>query len=104
MFGGAGIFFDGLMIGLVSDGDIFLKADADTAPSFEREGMKPFGYGAKRRRVVMSYWRLPDRLLDDPDELGEWARAALGAARRRAIGKRGKAAKPEAKRAANRAK
>jgi DNA transformation protein len=89
MFGGAGIFADGLMIGLISGDEIFLKADSENAPAFEREGMKPFTYGAKRRRIVMSYWRMPDRLLDDPEELAQWARAAQGAARRSA-GNRGR--------------
>lgn len=84
MFGGAGIFASGMMIGLISDDEIYLKADAQTAPTFEAEGMKPFAYGAKRRRVVMSYWRMPERLLDEPDEIGQWARAALGAAQRSA--------------------
>lgn len=85
MFGGAGIFADGLMIGLISDGDIFLKADAQTIPKFQAEGMAAFTYGAKQRRVVMSYWRMPDRLLDDPEELAEWARSAFGTAQRAAI-------------------
>lgn len=87
MFGGAGIFADGLMVGLISNGDIFLKADDQNSPAFEREGLKPFTYGAKRKRVAMSYWRMPERLLDDPDELAQWARAALGAARRAAVKK-----------------
>jgi DNA transformation protein len=87
MFGGAGVFADGLMIALISNGDIFLKADSETSRAFESEGMKPFTYGAKRSRVTMSYWRMPDRLLDDQDELAEWAKAALGAARRSAAKK-----------------
>jgi DNA transformation protein len=82
MFGGAGIFARGLMIGLISDDEIYLKSDEQTAAAFEAEGMKPFTYGAKRRRVVMSYWQMPVRLFDDPDELAKWARAALGAAKR----------------------
>jgi len=82
MFGGAGIFASGLMIGLIADDEIYLKTDERTAPAFEAEGMKPFTYGAKRRRVVMSYWRMPERLLDDPDELAQWARVALSAAER----------------------
>jgi DNA transformation protein and related proteins len=85
MFGGAGIFRDGLMIALVADGELFLKADSETVPAFEAERMKPFTYGKGKQRVVMSYWRMPDRLLDDPDELAEWARAALGAAKRAAV-------------------
>lgn len=100
MFGGAGIFADGLMIALVSDGEIFLKADEQTIPTLEAEGSRPFTYGAKNRRVVMSYWRLPERLLDDPEELGNFARAALGAAHRAQAKKikSGKTRKPAAKR------
>jgi DNA transformation protein len=94
MFGGAGIFAEGQMIGLVSNGDIFLKADSETSAAFEEEGMKPFTYGAKRSRVVMSYWRMPDRLLDDQDELAQWARKALGAARRSAEKKAVRKRKP----------
>lgn len=83
MFSGAGIFADGLMIALVVDGIIFLKADADIIPLFEGEGLKPFSYKRKEgRRTIMSYWRMPERLYDDPDELAEWARRSMAAARR----------------------
>lgn len=87
MFGGAGIWAEGIMMALVSDGEIFLKADEATIPSLEAEGSRPFVYAAKGRRVVMSYWRLPDRLLDDAEELAVFARAALGAAHRAATKK-----------------
>ncbi|MEI8154508.1 MAG: TfoX/Sxy family protein, partial [Hyphomicrobiales bacterium] len=83
MFGGAGVFADGLMIALVVDGVIFLKADAATIPPFEREGMAPFNYGTTRgTRTLTSYWRMPERLYDDADELAGWARHAMDAARR----------------------
>lgn len=85
MFGGAGIFRDGLMIALVSDGEIYLKADAVTVPDFEAENMRPFTYGKAGKRVVLSYWRMPERLLDDTEELAGWAHKALGAARRAAV-------------------
>jgi DNA transformation protein len=96
MFGGAGIFADGLMIGLISGGEVFLKADQSTIPAFQSEGSGPFEYGAKGRRVAMSYWRLPDRLFDDVDELGQWARKAYAAAQRASAPKppRRKAATP----------
>ena len=93
MFGGAGIYANGIVFGLAFDGQIFLKADAATAPDFEREGCKPFEYGTKTgKRAVMSYWRLPDRLYDDPDELARWAKQALTVAQRKV------AAKPKAHR------
>jgi DNA transformation protein len=83
MFSGAGIFADGLMIALVVDGVIFLKADEETVPGFEREGLAPFSYKTKDgRRTLMSYWRMPERLYDDPDELADWARQSMAAARR----------------------
>ena len=83
MFGGAGLFADGVMFGLVSGGQIYLKADATTVTYFEREQCGPFEYSTKNgRRALTSYWRLPDRLYDDTDELAQWARQALAAARR----------------------
>jgi DNA transformation protein len=82
MFGGVGVFAEGVMIALVADGELYLKVDEETIPAFRAERSGPFIYGARGRRIAMSYWRLPERLLDEPDELGEWARAALAAARR----------------------
>jgi DNA transformation protein and related proteins len=85
MFGGAGVFADGLMIALVSDGVLHLKADPQTIPAFEREGQGPFTYATKHgRRSLTSYWRVPDRLYDEPEELARRAHDALSAARRAA--------------------
>jgi DNA transformation protein len=84
MFSGAGIYAEGTMFALVADGDLYLKADEETVPAFRAAGAGPFAYSAKGRQVVLSYWRLPDRLLDEPEELAEWARAALRAAQRAA--------------------
>jgi DNA transformation protein and related proteins len=84
MFGGAGIFADGVMIGLISDGVVYLKADEHSRQAFEAEGLGPFTYGKAGKRTVMSYWRMPDRLYDDGDELARWASEALAAARRAA--------------------
>lgn len=85
MFGGAGLYADGLMFGLVTGGSIYLKADESSILEFEAENCAPFAYGTRTgRRAVMSYWRLPNRLYDDPDELARWARTALSVARRSA--------------------
>jgi DNA transformation protein and related proteins len=88
MFGGAGIYAEGRMFALVSDGVVYLKADERNAPAFERERLEHFTYATRAgRRGVMSYRRMPDRLYDDPDELAVWARDALAAARRGGTGK-----------------
>ncbi len=100
MFGGAGVFADGMMIALISDGVIHLKADAQTIPAFEREGQGPFTYATKNgTRSLTSYWRMPDRLYDEPEELARWAHDAFGVARRAATRSRpGAKARPKRKR------
>jgi DNA transformation protein len=86
MFSGAGVFADGLMIALVVDGVIYLKADDSFIPLFQREGETPFSYKTRDgARTLTSYWRMPERLYDEPDELGQWASQALAAARRAAV-------------------
>jgi DNA transformation protein len=90
MFGGAGIYSEGLMFALVFDGAIFLKVDDASIPDFEREGSRPFVYTRAKSpgrvgRASLSYWRLPERLYDDPDELAVWAGHALAVAQRRKV-------------------
>jgi DNA transformation protein len=83
MFGGFGIYADGIMFALAARGVIYLKADDETAAAFRQEGTGPFTYDTKHgKQVSLSYWRLPDRLYDDSDELAAWARTALAVARR----------------------
>ena len=70
------------------------RADEQTIPQFEAEGSKPFSYQTRAKTVtVNSYWQLPERLYDDPEDLTGWARAALAAAQRAALRKRPKAKK-----------
>jgi DNA transformation protein len=84
MFGGQGIFVDGMMIALVAREVIYLKADTATIPAFEQEGLAPFSYPTRNgEHTLTSYWRMPDRLYDDTEELARWARAAQAAALRR---------------------
>ena len=88
MFSGFGISADGTNFGLALRGGLYLRADDQTIPQFEAEGSKPFQYQTRAKTVtVNSYWQLPERLYDDPDELTGWARAALSAAQRAALRK-----------------
>jgi DNA transformation protein len=97
MFRGAGIFADGLMIAIAVDGAIYLKADEQTFPRFEREGLKPFSYKTRDgRRSIKSLRRMPERLHDDPDELAGWAKRALEAARRSSARHRNKPVRMQA--------
>lgn len=80
MFGGAGVYCDAIIFALVIEDVVYLKADAASIPAFEAEGMGPFTYDTKLgQRGIMSYWQVPDRLFDEPDELIDWARRAVSA-------------------------
>ena len=77
MFSGAGIYADGVMFAILADDTLYLKADALSARDFAAEGKGPFTCRPKGRApVAMSYWEVPERLLDDPEELATWARRA----------------------------
>lgn len=89
MFGGAGIYRDGLMFALIAKEVLYLKVDRLSEPDFLAEGLPPFQYASKDgRNVVMSYYRAPDRCLEDPSEMKVWADRALAAALRARTGRR----------------
>jgi DNA transformation protein and related proteins len=91
MFSGYGISADGTNFALALRSGLYFRADAATIPRFETEGSQPFQYQTRTKTVtVASYWQLPARLFDDPEELSQWARAALAAAKRAALAKRRK--------------
>ena len=100
MFSGFGISADGTNFALALRGGVYLRADEQTIPRFEMEGSIPFQYQTRARIVtVNSYWQLPARLYDDPEELTDWARAALAAAQRAALRKRPRERKKASKKA-----
>jgi DNA transformation protein len=96
MFGGLGVFADGLMFGLVAGGELYLKADDLTVPKLVAEKSEPFVYKSKGREVALSYWRLPERLYDEPDDFAVFARDAFAAAKRAASHKSAKKPKKKA--------
>ena len=98
MFSGAGVFADGLMVALIVRDVLYLKSDEAGAARFAAERCEQFGYVRKGgKRTALPYWRVPDRLLDDPAELAGWARASLAVARVRKSAAKS-AVKPAARR------
>ena len=92
MFGKTGVFCDGLMFGMVTDNMLYLRVDEGNRVAFkEAESSPPLSYAKKGETIDLSFWRAPERLFDEPDELVAWARLALAAARRVAA-KRGRTA------------
>jgi DNA transformation protein and related proteins len=93
MFGGAGVYAEGLCFAVESGGEVFLKVDAETEKIFSAAGSSPFVYSAKGRPMTTSYWRLPAGAYDEPNELRRWAGLGRAAARRAAVEK----AKPKSR-------
>lgn len=96
MFGGKGIYFNGLIIALEVDGELLLKADEVTARDFAAAGSTQWVYegGMRKGKVAMPYWSIPDSAADDPDELLPWARKAYEASIRSQNTKKPKMKKP----------
>lgn len=82
MFGGFGIFLDGLMFGLIAHDALWLKVDDANRGNFTNAGSRPFTYEGKSRPVEMSYWLVPDDVFTDPTALLDWAGSAHAAAQR----------------------
>ncbi len=78
MFGGSGIYAEGLCIAIESGGEVFLKADAQSQASFSAAGSSPFVYNARGKAMMTSYWRLPSAAHDEPDELPPLGGAGAG--------------------------
>lgn len=93
MFGGHGIFCDGVMFALIADDVLFLKVDDETKQSFLDAGSEAFMYQRKGGKLIaMSYMTVPDDAAENIEDLRPWAHMALAAANR------AKANKPAKKR------
>ena len=90
MFGGYGLYRDGLMFALIVSDELFFKTDADNVVQFERAGNHPFIYQSQARTVKMSYWSAPATSLDSSAEMSNWCQSAYGAALRAQADKIGK--------------
>jgi DNA transformation protein len=82
MFGGHGIYHDGLMFALVANETLYLKADAENAKFFEELGLAPFAYQREGKMMKTSYYQAPDEFMEDRERAELWARRSYDAARR----------------------
>jgi DNA transformation protein len=82
MFGGYGIFHQGLMFALIADGNLYLKADDDNRAAFESEGSERFSYYKQDREYRLSYYTAPEDFFEDPAACQRWARSSFDAALR----------------------
>lgn len=82
MFGGHGIYHDGLMFALVADDVLYLKVDKQSKARFESQGLTAFSYQKNGKTMSMSYYTAPEAVFDDPEQAKHWANQAYEAASR----------------------
>lgn len=74
MFGGAGLYYQGVFFGLVADDVLYFKVDESNKANYEAAGSGPFRpFGT----YAMSYYEVPADVLEDADDLARWARKAV---------------------------
>jgi DNA transformation protein len=90
MFGGWGLYHEGVFFALIAGDILYLKADGKNARGFEKHGLEPFVFEKRRdgETIVTSYRRAPDEALEDPRVMARWAKSAYGAALRKEARKR----------------
>ena len=81
MFGGYGIFLDGVMFALIADSVLYLKVDETTEDEFKQKDLEPFSYSKKGKIFKMSYYEAPAEVLEDSEEMHFWAKKAYNTAR-----------------------
>ncbi|MGA7714205.1 MAG: TfoX/Sxy family protein [Rhizomicrobium sp.] len=82
MFGSLGLFAGDVMVGIVVDDRLYLKTSEETRKAFVEEGSAPFVYRARKTgdEIAMSYYEVPERLYDEPEEFADWVRRAYAVA------------------------
>jgi DNA transformation protein and related proteins len=80
MFGGVGLYCDGLFFGIIDDDTLYFKVNDTTRPDYESRRMKPFRPFKDKPDVSLTYYTVPPDVLDDAEELVRWARRALAVA------------------------
>ena len=97
MFGGHGLYHEGLMFAIVMGQRLYLKADEVNRPEFEALGLSPFTYAMKGKDVALSYWAAPDAIFDAPADAVRWAKSSWDAALRGHVAKAQASARAKAK-------
>jgi DNA transformation protein len=78
MFGGVGLYADGLFFALIAEDRLYFKVDDTTRSDFERLGMEPFRpFGEDS---AMGYYEVPADVVEDPVQLAPWTRKAIDVA------------------------
>ena len=73
MFGGWGVYKDGVIFAIIVDDQLYFKVDDSNKSRYEKRGSRPFTYALRGKLIAMSYWEVPAEVIDDRDEIKRWA-------------------------------
>lgn len=93
MFGGHGVFLDGLMFALIANNELYFKADDESRAKFADRGLRPFSYNKQGKVMSLSYYQAPEETLEDMQEMTCWGNIGFACALRAAAAKTGKSRK-----------
>jgi len=94
MFGGWGLYHEGVFFALIAGDVLYLKADDGNAREFEKLELEPFEFEKGGETIATSYRRAQDEALEDPRVMARWAKSAYGAALRKQARKKGVKKRP----------
>jgi len=82
MFGGWGIYKDDIFFAIISGGELYFKVDDENRMDYETLGSHPFVYSRDGKQISMSYWLIPEEIMEDQEKLAEWIDKSVEAGRR----------------------
>lgn len=83
MFSGYGIYKDGVIFAIIAEGQLYFKVDEKTEGQYKKYGSSPFTYEMPNgKKMSMSYWLLPEEIMENREELQDWVYEALAASKR----------------------
>jgi len=77
MFGGYGMYKDGVIFGLIVENQLYFKIDETTMEKYKKAGSKPFEYEMRGKMSSMPYWLVPEEILDSPQDLQNWVEESV---------------------------
>lgn len=78
MFGGYGLYKDGIIFGIIVDDELYFKVDDTNRKEYESFGSSPFTYeGKNRKKITMSYWKIPEEIIEDRERVSALAIQSL---------------------------
>ena len=76
MFGGFGLYCEGIFFGIIAKGRLYFKTNESTASDYLERDMQPFQ--PNPRQTLKNYFEVPVEILEDEEQLAVWARKAIG--------------------------